>query len=200
MTSASSLGSAAAGGKKARQGFRIDGGALNIEGHVEPDRAGAAIAHFVEGAFQVVANLLRVINGHRVLGDRFDHGHDVHFLYAALAQRPSCQQVGTLHLAGDDEQRDRLDPGSGHRCNDVGGTRTCRDHADAEVFADATPGFGGNATSLFVVAGHRFQALLTGQRIVEIHGAATGQQEDVFGAGLGKAVHQVIGNAHGHSQ
>jgi hypothetical protein len=51
-----------------------------------------------------------------------------------------------------------------------------------------------------MVAGHRYQTLFTNEGVIEVHCAATGQQENVLSAGIGQSAHQIVSDAHVQSQ
>ena len=53
------------------------------------------------------------------------------------------------------------------------------------------------AAGLFVVAGHGRETGLAGEAVVQIHGSAAWQQEDVIHAEVGQAAHDPVGDAEG---
>ncbi|MEJ7637006.1 MAG: hypothetical protein WKF75_03200, partial [Singulisphaera sp.] len=102
------------GGVVAGQGRLVDDRPLNVDGHVEPDRAGTAAPGQVDRPFEVVADRSRVGDQHGVFGDRFDQPDDVDFLVAELpeGQAGAPDEGFPLHLAGDHDHPQRVGPGA----------------------------------------------------------------------------------------
>ena len=117
----------------------------------------------IDGLLHVIADVFRLENRDRVLGDRLDDGDDVHFLHAELAhaQRLAVlveHAVGPLHLAGDEERRSRIEPCAGDAGDSIGASRPGGHHAHAEMIGGFGVGFRAHGAGLFVRIADRHQS------------------------------------------
>ena len=84
---------------KAAHGIWINRCSLNVNGNVDPNRARSSSESQVYRFFEMVADALRVVDGHRVLRDRFDDRDNIDFLTAALSHSERSA-IGTEHAVG----------------------------------------------------------------------------------------------------
>ena len=176
----------------------VDGRGLHIERNINPDRAGTAVEGEINGLLHVVADLLRIENSNRVLGNRLDDGDDVHLLHAELAhsQRPLVfaeHAVGALHLAGDKQRRRRVQPRASDAGDRVGAARAGGDHADAEMAGDFGISLGADGAGLLMRVADRLQLHFRAERLVQVHGSAAHHQKNVLHALFGNKAHNIIG-------
>jgi len=125
----------------------IDRRGLHVDRNVEPARTRTSTLCKLPGALEVISDGKGIVDQHRVLGDLLDHGDDVGFLVSELAQASdalSAHAGFALDLAGDDEHRNGVGPGSE---NSVEGVDTAGPGGDVDhsgQAADAGVGFGGH--------------------------------------------------------
>lgn len=174
---------------------------LDVEGDVDPDRAGTAVEGKVDGFFEVVADVEGVEDGDSVLGDGLDDGDDVHFLNAELAHAEGAavgreHAIGALDLAGDDEHGSGVKPGTGDSGDGVGAAGAGGDHADAEVVGGLGVAFGADGAGLLVRITDGLDGGLRAERLVKVHGAAAGDEEDVLDALAGDELDDVVRKLH----
>ena len=115
------------------------------------------------GFLQVVANAVRVVDGHRILRQRLHHGNNVKFLIADLPDTAVIpfaviHAVGTLDLAADEQAGSRIKPCPGQSGDGVGSTRPGRDHCHAEMIGELGVVLSGNRRRLLVVVADELQA------------------------------------------
>ncbi len=154
------------------------------------------------GLFEVVADVGGVEDGDGVLGDGLDDGDDVDLLDAELAHAERLavggeHAVGAFDLSGEEEDGGGVEPGTGYSGDGVGASGAGGDHADAEVVGDFGVGFGAHGAGLLVGVADGLDGLFGAERLVEVHGAAAGYEEDVLDALRGDELDDVVGEFHG---
>ena len=178
-------------------------GGLDVEGDVDPDRAGAAVEREIDGFLEVVADVFGDEDRLGVLGDGPDDGADVDLLDAELAHAEGLagggveHAVGALDLAGEEEGGSGVEPGAGDAGDGVGAAGAGGDHADAEAVGGLGVAFGADGGGLLVRVADRAEAGLGSEGGVEMHGAAAGDEEDVLDAEVGDELEDVVGELHG---
>ena len=109
-----------------------------------------------------------------------------------MAQAGAGFDIGALHLAGQKEAGGGIEVGSGTAGNGVGAAGAGGDQADAQVVGDAGVGFGSDAGSLLVNFGDELDAALAAERIIQVHRAAAGDEENVLHAPFGDELKYVV--------
>ena len=103
--------------------------------------------------------------------------------------------VGALDLAGEEERGRRVEPGAGDAGDRVGAAGAGGDQGHAETVGGLGVALGAHGGGLLVrVADGRDSPC--GERGVEVHGAAAGDEEDVLDALVGDEVEDVVGELH----
>ena len=111
--------------------------------------------------------------------------------------RPVVAHAGlALDLAGDDEHGDGIGPGAEDSVEGVDAAGAGGDVDHAGLSADAGVGFGGHGGRLLVVIANVVNARLLANGVVEVHGAAAGDQEDVAHAPIRELADDVVGKLH----
>src|ERR1022692_1758063 len=182
----------------AKRGW-IDGNGLYIHWNVEPARSGASTLSQMPGAFKVISDRERVIDQHRVFRDLLNHRDDVGFLVSELAQAGDAlgAHAGfTFNLARDDQHRDGIGPRAKHSVQSVDAAGPGGDVDYAGLSADTRIGFGRHGGSLFVMIADILNARFPAYGVVEVHGAAAGNEKDVAHAPIRQLAHDVVGELH----
>ena len=175
---------------------------LDVEGDVDPDRAGAATHRQVDCFFQVIADVGGLKNCFSVLGDGSDDGTYVNLLHAKLthAERLTCDSVEhavwAFDLAGDEEHGRGVEPRAGDARDRVGAAGTGGDHADAETIDCFRIAFGTDGRGLLMRVAYGRDVFFSTQRLIEMHCAAAGDEEDVLDAEVGEELEDVIRELH----
>ena len=142
-------------------GFPVEfaGGLLRILGDVDQHRAGPSLSRNLKGFADGARDVLGARNHHVVLGDRHGDAGDVDFL----------KRVGTQHLAadlaGDADDRRRIEHRGGDAGDHVRGAGAGRSHGHADSAAGARVAVRHVRGALFVAHQHVMQ-LRFAQRVV----------------------------------
>ncbi len=155
----------------------------------------------VQGLLQVVADRRRVGHHDGVFRDRGDEPGDVELLVAELAQREVRAAHGRLELdlSGNDDHSERLDPRAEHARDRVRAARAGRDVHRGKAVGQAIVTGGGHRAGLLMVAADVREFLAAPDRVVQVHGAAAGDHEDVPDAAGSKRLRDVVGDANHRS-
>ena len=168
---------------EADQLVRLDELSLDVDRDVEPARARAAGLAEIDALFERVADAVRVRQHLRILRHTVDGLRDIELLVAHRAEAGAvllfCPARGVViaDLAGDDQHRDGVEPGTKHAGDGIGAARA-RGHAEKRrPVVDAGVALGGHRAGLLVVLVERVHALLVAEGVVQVHGSATGHTE-----------------------
>src|SRR5205823_7583632 len=101
--------------------------------------------------------------------------------------------IRTLYLTRHEQARRRVEPCPGNAGDRVGPTRTGRQDRRAEIVRRLAVHLGANRARLLVRVADRVERALARERLVEMHGAAAGHQEDVLDALLRDEADDVVG-------
>ena len=152
------------------------------------------------GALEGGGGVLRIEQADDCLADRAGHGGDVHLLVTQLAQaghRGGDEVGGALDLARNDQHRNGVGEGPVDAIKRVDAARPGGDVDDARLVVHACIAFGGHGTGLLVVAIDRHEAPFVGECVVEKHGTAAGQSENMAGPQVSQTAGDELGNSHG---
>src|SRR5260370_11390193 len=177
----------------------IDGSGLDVDRNIKPAGTRTSTLCEMPGALEVISDGKGVVDHHRVLSDLLDHGDDVSFLVSELAQARDALGAHAgfaLDLPGNDEHRDGVGPSSEDSVErmDPAGPGGHVDHAG--LAADAGVSFGGHRGSLFMVIANVLNARLLANGVVEVHGAAPGDEEDVAHTPIRELPDDVVRKLH----
>ena len=180
---------------EAREGGRIHQRPLDVRRDIDPDGAGPPSQGEVKGLLQVEADVLRPLHQGGVFGEGAHHRYNVDLLVPQLAQPAGAcgsHEGLALHLAADDNQAQAVCPGPVDPRQRVQATRSRGHIHRCEAPAVAEIALGSNGAGLLMVEAGDRQVGVATERIVEMHGPATRDQEDVlqsmFSQGLGDVV------------
>ena len=168
---------------EADQLVRLDELSLDVDRDVEPARARAAGLTEIDALFERVADAVRVGQHLRILRHTVDGLRDVELLVAHRAEAGAvllfCPARGVViaDLAGDDQHRDGVEPGTKHAGDGIGAARAGGHAEKRRPVVDAGVALGGHRTGLLVVLVERVHALLVAEGVVQVHGSATGHTE-----------------------
>ena len=174
--------------------FRVDEAALHIDGYIEPARAWPAALRHAIGVFERCGKLLRLFDHLRILRHVVQCRHDVELLPAQRAQRqtaPAHRQRG-LHLPRDDEQRDRVLISARDAVQGVDRAWSARHAERRHVAVDARIRLRRHRRRLLMVAVRRPELRVMPDRVVEMHGAAAHDREDMLDALLHEEIRNVV--------
>src|ERR1035437_7477375 len=151
--------------------------------------------------FQMVADAFRVLNGHRILRNRFNQRDDINLLTASLPHSKrsairSVHAVGAFYLPRDDEHGSRIKPCADHARDRIRAARAGRYQDDAQIVRSLRIVFRGDDASLFVVVADKGQIAAAGESIVQVHGPTARDQENVLYALLGDKAHDIVSESH----
>ena len=175
---------------KADQLVGLDEISLDVDRDVEPARARAAGLTEIDALFKRVADAVRVGQHLRILRHAVDGLRDVELLVAHRAEAGAvllfCPARGVViaDLAGDDQHRNGIEPGTEHAGDGVCAARAGGHAEKRRPVIDAGVALRGHRAGLLVVLVERVHALLVAEGVVQVHGAATGHTE-VLGDAVG---------------
>ncbi len=187
---------------EASQSGWVDRRALNVDRHIQPDRAGATGSRQVQRLIEVPGSILGVLDQSSILGDTTHHRHDVAFLIAQLPQSRyphRCQTRGAFDLAGEDDHRYRICPCAEDPVDRIDAARAGCQVDNRRRGRDPCAGFCGHCGGLLVLEKDWCQADLMAQGIIEKHGAAAADQKDVARAVCAQTLGKVDGDG-GHEK
>ncbi len=182
---------------------RIDARALEIHRNVDPAGTGPPRRRQVPRPAEFVGDVFRVAQEHRRFGDLLHHGDDINLLIAKLAQPRNVlkRHAGLpLDLAGNDDHRYRIGKGAEDPVDGVDASRPrCHLH-QGRLARDTGVRFGREGARLLVMTADIFQTRAAPHRVVEVHGAAAGNHEDMPHPVISQGFHDKIGQSdHGRS-
>jgi len=119
---------------------RLNRCALNIQGHINPDRACAACCCQVNGFLHYRTNRIRRLHCYCKFGYSLNHLDDVHFLRPFLPNGCPLHHISTLNLTRDYQHGNRLYPCSSYRRNSVGCPRPSCNHSNTNILIDTCVG------------------------------------------------------------
>ena len=183
-------------GREAGESGRIDGHRLHIERDIEPDGAGAAFVGEVHRFIEMVGDGVGVRDRHRVFGDGLHDVDDADFLIAELAQAGAFLDIRAFYLAGEKQAWRRIQPRAGEAGDGVGGAGAGGDHAHAKPAGDPRIGFRRDGGGLLVQVSDEGDVFALAQRIVEMHRAAAGDEEDMLYVLFSDALKHIVGKLH----
>ncbi len=159
----------------------------------------------IDGLLQMVTNLVRIEDRDGVLRNRLNDRDDVYFLHAKLthAQWPTLfveHAVRPFNLTGKKQRRRRIQPRSGDAGDGVGATRPGCHHTDTQMIGGFRVAFGADGAGLLVRIANRLDRGLRAERLIQVHGAAAGDQEDVLHTLIGDKTNNVVGKLHGSNR
>src|SRR5262249_10686476 len=109
----------------------------------------------------------------------------VHFLYAELANAERAavsreHSIRALDLPREKETWCGIQPGTGHARHRVGPTRAGGYQGDSQIVGRFAVVLRGNGARLLVRIADRFDSRTVSHRLVQVHGAAAGDEKDVL--------------------
>ncbi len=143
--------------------------------------------------FEIAPDIGGVHHGLGELGQRGDHGDDVDLLQAHLAHAAVALQVGALGLAGDEQAGRRVQPGACQPRDRVGSAGSRSQEGATQPARNLGVGLGGHGAGLLVQVRDRFESRVVEEGIVEVHGPAAGDHEDVADVLAGYEFGDVVG-------
>ena len=167
---------------------------LHIHRDIQPAGAGPAVLREIPGALKVIGDRFRVADEDGVLRDALHHADDVDFLIAELTQ--VRQAIGghaglALHLSGEDQHRDRVGPRAEDAIQRVDAAGSSGDIQDAWSVRDAGIAFRSHGGRLLMMGADVMEPG-GADGVVEVHGAAAGDQKNVTRAPLFQSAEDVI--------
>jgi len=142
------------------------------------------------------ANRSRIVDHRGVFGDRLDDRNDVDFLQAQLPQTAVSLQVGAFDLTRDEHDWRRIDPSAGQPGQAVRAAGTRGDERHAQSAGHFRECFGADGAGVLMIIGDKLQIRSSSQGIVEVHGAAAGNHENVARSRPGKPIDDIIREFH----
>ena len=156
---------------------------LDVDRDVEPARTRAAGLAEIDALLERVADAVRVGQHLRILRHAVDGLRDIELLVAHRTKAGAvllfcpARSVVIADLAGDDQHRDGVEPGTEHTGDGVGAARAGGHAEKRRPVVDAGVALGGHRAGLLVVLVERVHALLVAEGVVQVHGTATGHAE-----------------------
>src|SRR6266849_1154855 len=169
-------------GRKLRHGsfpIEIAGSLLRVFGDIDEDRARAARVGDQEGFAHGAGDVLGARDDNIVLGDRHSDAGDVDFLEGIGAEQLAAD------LAGDANDRRRVEHGGGNAGDHVGGAGTGGGHGNADSPAGARVAIG-HVRSALLMAHQNVVQLGFAERVVYREDCSAGIAKDVANAELGQ--------------
>ena len=178
-------------------------GLLDIQWNIEPDRPGATAHGFGECLGQHDLHILLRTHDLRVLAHRAGHGDGRPLLVTQLAQARHILERHTglaLDLAGQHDHGNGVGERPMHPVERVDRARAGRQHHHGRLAGDARITLGGHGTSLLMVHERAAQLLMATQGLVEEHGTAAGDGENLFNPLLNQPLRNLLRySRHHHS-
>jgi hypothetical protein len=176
----------------------IDLCGLDVEGNLDPDRTGAAGGGKINGALKVEPDRVGIHHGGGILGDGTDDGGDIHLLDAHLADAGLADKIGPLDLAAEEEAWGGIEPRAGDTGDGIGAAGAGGKKGDADAAGGLGVIFGGDGGGLLVEGADGGQiGCARAEGVIEVHGAAAGQEEEMLHTEVDDELDDVVGEFHG---
>lgn len=182
-----------------KERFRIDERSLDVDRYVEPAGTGASVGGEMEGAFEVITDRFGFGDNVCVFGDAADHRHDIGFLVTQLAKASGeivrAQEGFSFHLAGENENGDRIRPRAKDAVDGVDAAGAAGHAGDTDFVGDAGVSLGRHGGSLFVMVADVAEARFASECVIKMHGSATRNNKDIAYVVIRECAEYVVGNA-----
>ena len=182
----------------------FDKTALIIDGNIDPGRTGAPGRRQMPGLLQRMPDHQGIFDHDRVLGHRRDGLYDIILLIAHgadLGARFLQGEAGggiIADLSADHQHGDGIQPSADHAGQSVGSAGTCCDADGSNAVVQPGIGLGGHGAGLFMVIVSNLQHRVMTKSVIQVHGTAADNTEDIGYTFRSKKVSNIICQSHFH--